>query len=117
VKAPTLFFLSPRDASSNGGGQEDMLARTLWRRAALARRVIGAVALARRAVVEVTHFHRGKKPCRVPRVCRLVVSRLLFSRRSAERAVVQRAARRVAPALRGRWRVWVERSGGSHRRS
>ena len=80
-------------------------------------RAIGAVTPARRAVVYITHFHRGKKPCRVPRVCRLVVSRLLFSRRSAERALVQRAARRVAPARRGRRRVWVERSGGSHRRS
>ena len=59
-----------------------MLARALRRRAALARRAIGVETLACWAVVEV-HIHHGKKSLRILRVCRLVVSRLLFARRSA----------------------------------
>ena len=59
-----------------------MLARALWRRAALARRAIGVATLARWAVVEV-HTHHGKKSRCVLRVCRLVVSRVLFARCSA----------------------------------
>ena len=81
MKAPILLFLSPRNAPSNRGGREDMLARALRRRAALARRAIGVATLAHWAVVEV-HIRHGKNPRSVTRVCRLVVSRLLFARHS-----------------------------------
>ena len=52
---------------------------------ALARRAIGVATLTHWAVVE-GHIRHGKPSRSVPRVCRLVVSRLLFARHSPLRA-------------------------------